>query len=161
MLKNIIYVVMVLISFASCSDKKKAFDYSQSFVNKEKSLVIEITNTEANVERYINYKQFDSIAMAGEKMEQIVDNRLQEIKKERVPDVEEAQNFREACIKYFEFIKSMYTGYKEFGRAIDDTEREKAKAKVVMLANSKQTAMIAMQTAQKKFADANGFRIEK
>jgi len=161
MLKKLAFATMLLISIASCSDKKKAFDYSESFVKKEKSLVSDITATENKVERYVAAEQFDSIAVAGEKMEQLVEVKIDEIKKAPVPDVKEAENFKEACLKYFGFIKSMYTSYKEFGRAADQTEREKVMAKIIELSNGKQAAMNSMQTAQKKFADANGFKIEK
>jgi len=161
MLKKLTFALILLISIASCNSKKKAFDYSENFVKKENSLLSDITATEDKVARYITLEQFDSIAIAGEKMEQLVESKIQEVKKEPAPDVKEAENFKEACIKYFAFIKSMYTSYKEFGRATDETEREKAKAKVIELANGKQAAMNSMQTAQKKFADANGFRLEK
>ncbi len=161
MLKKLTFAIILMISIASCSSKKAAFDYSENFVKKENSLLNDITSTENKVERYVAAEQYDSIAIAGEKMEQLVETKIQEIKKEPAPDVKEAANFKEACIKYFEFIKSMYTSYKEYGRATDDSEREKAKARVIEIAGSKRSAMTAMQTAQKKFADANGFRLEK
>ncbi len=161
MLKKLTFAAILVISIASCGSKKAAFDYSENFVKKEKSLLNDITETENKVERYVTYEQYDSIGVAGEKMEQLVETKIQEIKKEPVPDAKEADNFKEACLKYFGFIKSMYTSYKEFGQAADETAREKAKAKVLELAGSKQAAMTAMQTAQKKFADANGFRLEK
>jgi hypothetical protein len=161
MLKKLAFAAILIISIASCGSKKAAFNYSENFVKKENSLLPDITATEDKVERFVASEQYDSIAVAGEKMEQLVETKIQEIKKEAAPDVKEAENFKEACIKYFGFIKSMYTSYKEFGLAKDETEREKAKAKVIEIANSKQSAMTAMQTAQKKFADANGFRLEK
>lgn len=161
MLKKLVFAAMVLISITSCDSKKKAFDYSENFVKKENSLLSDITSTENKVERFVAAQQYDSIAVAGEKMEQLVESKIQEIKKEPAPDVKEADNFKEACLKYFGFIKSMYTSYKEFGLAKDEAEREKAKAKVIELATTKQAAITAMQTAQKKFADANGFKLEK
>ena len=161
MFKKITIAAILLISIASCSSKKDAFNYSQDFVKKETSLLNDITSTEDNVRRYIAVEQYDSIAAAGERMEKLVDVKLEEVKKAPAPDVKEGDNFKEACIKYFGFIKSMYTGYKEFGRAATDPEREKARSKIIELADTKQAAITAMQTAQKKFADANGFRLEK
>src|SRR5690349_12304071 len=116
MLKNLTIALVLVISIASCKSKA-AFDYSQDFVKKEKSLLPDITSTEDKVSGYVSAGQYDSIAIAGERMEKIVDEKLQEIKKSSVPDVKEGENFKEACIKYFEFIKSMYTNYKEYGRA--------------------------------------------
>ncbi|MEO6254096.1 MAG: hypothetical protein ABIO79_12355 [Ferruginibacter sp.] len=160
MLKKITVAAILLISIASCKTKD-AFNYSQDFVKKETSLLADITATEDNVTRYVSAEQYDSIAVAGERMEKLVEVKLQEVKKAPAPDVKEGENFKEACIKYFQYIKSMYTGYKEFGLAPTDTERQAVQQRIMELSRNKQAAITAMQTAQKKFADANGFRIEK
>jgi hypothetical protein len=160
MLKKIIIAAIFLISIASCKSKE-AFNYSEDFVKKETSLLPDITSTEDKVMRYVAAEQYDSIAIAGEKMEQLVDVKLQEIKKAPAPDVKEGDNFKEACVKYFGYIKSMYTSYKEFGLAATDEARQEARQKIVDLAGGKQAAINDMQTAQKKFADANGFKIQK
>ena len=151
---------MLLISIASCNSKA-ALNYSEEFVKKEMSLMNDVNSTENKVERYAQAMQYDSIAIAGEKMEQLVEAKIQEIKKAPVPDVKEGENFKEACLKYFGFIKMMYTDYKEFGRAATEEEREVVKNKIIELTNTKQQAMDAIKAAQKKFADANGFRLEK
>lgn len=161
MFKKIAFAAVLLISIVSCSSKKKAFDYSENFVKKEKSLLADITDTENRVKRYIKYEQYDSIAVAGEKMEKLVDSKIQEIKQQPAPNVKEADNFKEACIRYFNFIKSIYTGYREFGSATDETAREKAKAKVIELDDSKRAAITEMQAAQQKFANANDFKLER
>lgn len=162
MLKKLFFAAILLISIASCkSSKKKAFDYSENFVKKEKSLSENITKTEENVARYAAVQQYDSIAIAGEKMEKLVDDKIQEIKKEPVPGVKEAENFKEACIKYFTFIKTLYTAYKDFGHASSDTERDAVRSKLVELTDKKQTVIEDIKTAQKKFADANDFKLEK
>ncbi|MBL7702162.1 MAG: hypothetical protein JNM14_07925 [Ferruginibacter sp.] len=162
MLKNLVFAAIILISIASCkSSKKKAFDYSENFVKKEKSISDDITKTEEKVARYAAVQQYDSIAIAGEKMEKLVDDKIQEIKKEPVPDVKEAANFKEACIKYFTFIKALYTAYKDFGKASSDTEREAVRTKLVELTDKKQAVIDDIKAAQKKFADANDFKLEK
>ena len=151
---------IVLTGLASCGAKKTAFNYSQDFVKKEQSLLPHITSTENNVERFVAAEQYDSIAVAGEKMEGLVDDALQDVKKAPAPDVKEGENFKEACIKYFAFIKSMYSGYKDFGKAATATEREAVKTRLLEIINGKEAAMSAIQTAQQKFADANGFKLE-
>ena len=45
MLKKIFFAVLFLTAFAACKSKS-AFDYSQDFVKKEKSLLPDITATE-------------------------------------------------------------------------------------------------------------------
>jgi hypothetical protein len=160
MLKKLTFAAILVISLASCSDKKAAFNYSENFVKKEQSLANDVTITEEKVERYIDAEQFDSIAIAGERMAQLVEVKIQEVKKEPVPDVKEAQNFKEACIRYFTYVKSIYNGYKEFGLAHSDTEREAAMKKVIEITGNKKATIDAVKAAQKKFADANGFRLE-
>lgn len=158
MLKKLIFASVLLISIASCKSKS-AFNYSQEIVKKEKSLIPDITTTEDKVKHYFEDEHFDSIAVVGEKMEQLVESKIQEIKTMPLPDAKEADNFKEACLKYFGFIKSIYSGYKEWGLAPAD-ERQGVMDKIIAMAGNRQASMDAMQTAQKKFADANGFKIE-
>jgi len=160
MLKKLIFGALVLAGLASCGSKKTAFNYSENFVKKEQALLPHITSTENSVERFVGAGQYDSIAVAGEKMEGLVDEALQEVKKAPAPDVKEGENFKEACLKYFAFIKSMYTGYKDFGKAATQADREVVKTRLLEIINGKADAMSAIQTAQKKFADANGFKLE-
>lgn len=161
MLKKIIIASLIMVSFASCKSRKQAFDYSQDFVKKEMSLMEDITTTENKVERFFSAAQYDSIAIAGEKMEQLVEVKIQELKNAPAPDVKEGENFKEACLKYFRFIKSMYTGYKNFGSAATEEQREAEKTKIIELTGKRQDAMNDIKAAQKKYADANGFKLEK
>ena len=159
MLKQLTFAAILLICISSCKSKDAFnYSYSEDFVKKEASLLADISSTDDNVRRFVAAEQYDSIALAGKKMEQLVDVKLQEIKRSPAPDVKEGNNFKEACVKYFSFIKSMYTGYKEYGRA-STGERQEKKNKIIQLAINRQAAMTEMQTAQKKFADANGFRL--
>jgi hypothetical protein len=160
MLKKLFIAVIVLTCFASCKTKS-AFNYNQDFVAKEQSLVPEITKTEGKVESFLAKEQFDSIGAAGEKMEKLVDAQLQKISEEKAPDVPGSDDFKKACVQYFSFIKSMYTGYKNFGYAKSADERTAEMSKVRDVINGKTEQIMAIKTAQTKFASANGFRIEE
>ena len=72
MLKKIFFAALLLTAFAACKSRK-AFDYSQDFVKKEQSLLPDINRTEANVKNYMANEQYDSMAIAGENMEKLVD----------------------------------------------------------------------------------------
>lgn len=159
MLTRIIIFTCIIISIASCKGKN-AFNYSQDFVKKEKSLLPAINETEEKVERYIEKEQYDSIAIAGQKMEDLVSSKIKEVRAEPVPDVKEGENFKEACVRYFEFIKSMYAGYKNYGKATTKEQRNAEMEKLIEITNKKKDAINAIQQAQKKYADANGFRLE-
>ncbi len=159
MFKKLIFAVLLISILAGCKSKD-AFNYSESFVKKEQSLAPEIARTEANVKRYFEYQQYDSIAVAGEKMESQVDAKLKEIINEKAPNVKEADNFKLAGIKYFEFYKSIYTVYKEYGKATTEEGRSELMAKLLDIVKKRPEAIADVKAAQQKFADANGFRIK-
>lgn len=159
MLKKLSIAIILLASLAGCKSKS-AFNYSQEFVKKERGLLPDITSTEASVKGFLAAEQYDSIATAGERMEKLIGEKIKEIKNQPAPDAKEADNFKEAGIKYFEFMKSMYTGYKNYGHATTPEARDEEMAKLRNIASEKVAVVNTMQLAQKKFADANGFKIE-
>ena len=75
MIRNFALALLLVAGFAACKSKD-AFNYSQEFVKKERSLLPDINKTEDNVKRYIAAEQYDSIAIAGANMEKIVDAKL-------------------------------------------------------------------------------------
>jgi hypothetical protein len=160
MIKNIFYVLLVTAALLSCKSKS-ALNYSQGLVEKEKSLMTDINTTEENVTRYAGSLQYDSIAAAGKKMESIVEAKIKEIKDAPAPDAKGGAEFKEAGLKYFMFIKSMYTAYKDFGMAGSDEQRDIERQKVLDIVGKKNAAIKSMQDAQQKFADDNGFKMEK
>jgi hypothetical protein len=158
MIKKLLIVLIVFSVFSACNPQA-AFNYSQNIVKKEQSLTPDITSTEQKVKVFNEKEQFDSIAVAGRRMEKLVDDRLNEIKEQPAPDVKEGPAFKDASIKYFEFIKSIYTGYKNYGNAAAET-RQQEMSKLQQMVLKKADAIADMQHAQRKFASANGFRIE-
>ena len=159
MIKKIFLSVIVLIVFVACNSKS-AFNYSQDIVKKEQSLVPDITATENKIGGFLAQEQFDSIAAAGARMEKLVDEKVTELKNQPAPDAKDAEGFKDASLKYFRFIKSMYTGYKDYGSAATAEARDEAMAKLRKIVDEKNEAINDMQRAQKKFAEANGFKLE-
>ncbi|MEP7165410.1 MAG: hypothetical protein ABI741_11990 [Ferruginibacter sp.] len=159
MIKKIFFSIVILSVFTSCNSKS-AFNYSQDIVKKEQSLMPAINDTETRIAGFLGKEQYDSIAAAGARMEKLVDEKLNEIKNQPAPDVKEAAGFKDATLKYFNFIKSLYTGYNEFGSAASAEARDRAMSKLKSIVNQKTDAVNDMQRAQKKFAEANGFKLE-
>ncbi len=150
---------LVFITMVGCQSKS-AFNYSEDIIKKERSLIPEITATEKNVEKYVEKGQFDSIAVAGSKMEKLVQQKIDEIKSMKVPKAKEADNFRMASIRYFEYFKKRFSGYKDFGNAATAEAREKVQEDLLKIINGQQAAINDMQAVQRKFADANGFKVK-
>ncbi len=93
-------------------------------------------------------------------MEALVQKTIDEIKNIPVPDAKEADGFKKSTLRYFDYMKSLYTTYKNLGLAQTDEDRQEEVTRLQKLVGEKQSAINEMQAAQKKFADANGFRIE-
>ncbi|WP_255153771.1 hypothetical protein [Ferruginibacter sp. HRS2-29] len=160
MLKKILFASMLLLAIVGCKTKT-AFNYNEDFVKKEKELMPEMTKTENSVRKFLASEQFDSIGAAGAHMEKLIDAQLQKINDSPAPDVPGSEDFKKACVRYFSFIKSMYTGYKNFGYAKTDESRNEEMTKLRDIVNEKTTEMAAIKNAQLKYSSANGFKIEQ
>ena len=160
MLKKLSIGLLLLACLAGCKSKT-AFNYNEDFVKKEKSLEPAISSTETRVSGYKANEQWDSIAMAGEKMETMIGDIVKDIKDKPAPDVKEGQNFKDAGIRYFEFMKSIYTVYKDYGRETTPEGRDAQLQRIQDMVGKKQAEIDNIQSAQQKFAEANGFKIEK
>src|SRR5258706_11784670 len=116
MLKRMIIIATLVAGITACnSNSKAARDYNNDIIAKERGLQPEVTATEDIVKKYNDEGQFDSIAAAGEKMESTVQRAIDEINAMPAPKIKRGDNFKTAMIKYFAFIKSLYTEYKEYG----------------------------------------------
>lgn len=162
MLKKLIIIAALPVCFVACSSRaKSAVNYNNEIIAKENSLQPDVEATENNVGKYFNAGQYDSIAIAGEHMEGIVQKKIDEINTMPAPDAKNIGSFKAAVIEYFKFIKSLYTDYKEYGRADTEEKRAQVALDIQKIVNRKQEALNDLQSAQRKFADANGFRLEK
>ena len=148
-----------LIALVSCNSKK-ALKYSQTIVKLERSLMTDIEQTENKVEQFANEQNYDSIIAVADRMEKIIDGKLQEVTTLPAPKAKEAENFKQASIRYFSYLKSIYTSYKKFGLAQSDDARQREMENLQEIVARKSEAVNEMQSAQKKYADANGFKIE-
>jgi hypothetical protein len=160
MIKKIIAAAFIIISIVSCKSNN-AFKYSQDFVASEKKLMPMIENTETKVEGYIALKQYDSMAIVSEKLENAIGETIKDAKAKPAADAKDGEKFKVDVIKYFEFLKSVYSSYKDYGNAATDDARQKEIAKMQQLISKKTEVVKIIQTAQKDFAKANGFKIEQ
>src|ERR1700712_5632371 len=119
MFKKYFFSLCIFCLLASCNSQS-AFKYSQDIVQKEQGLTADITLTENKIGDFLKEQKYDSVSAAASRMENIVDKVLTDIKKQPASDAKEADAFKEASVKYFAFIKSMYTGYRALGDAKTD-----------------------------------------
>ncbi len=152
-----IAIAILSAGFASC--KSKAFEYSQAIVKLETDLRPTLQSGEESMKVLFESKNYDSMAIVSGQMESAVDDKLQELKKMEVPAVEHGQKFKNAAVQYFEFLKSMYTTYKEFAKSTEE-QRESERQKIVEMTGRFKKETEELQAVQKEYAKANGFRIE-
>lgn len=160
MIRNLFYIAILCTGFVACGSKKAAYNYSQDIVTKERSLEPEIAATEDKVEKFAGAGQFDSVAAVSQRMETLVQKKIDEINAMKVPDVKEADNFKAAIMRYFKYIKSIYTGYRQVAIATDDEKRQQLAKDLLELAGNKTTELNKMQEMQRKYAKANGLKME-
>lgn len=159
MLKNFFVIALLSVVFVSCKSKQ-AFNYSEAIVAKERSLSAPITLEEKNAADFISSQKFDSLSALGERMEKLVQQKIDEIEEMKAPDGKEAEDFKTASIRYFKYIKSVYTSYKALGNANSDEDRQERYDDLQKLVQDKTEVIGDMQKAQKIFADANGFKVQ-
>ena len=151
--------LLALIVLFSCKPKT-ALEYNEKIIAIERGLTTEITQTEEKVGKYFETQQFDSAAAASSRMESLVDKKLKEVEAIPAPDVKEADNLKKAAIRYFAYLKSVYTSYKDYSSQTTEEARETERLKLIKVAGQRNDALADIQSAQKKYADANGFKIE-
>jgi hypothetical protein len=94
-------------------------------------------------------------------MEELANKKLKEVQNLDAPNVEEADNFKKEAVRYFSYLKNIYTSFKRFTMAATDEIKEAERLRLIRIVSEKEEATQALQAAQQKFAAANNFRIEK
>jgi len=153
-------VIFLLMALISCKGKS-AFEYSETIVRMENELSADITKAYLKVTEYLELQQKDSAIMISQQMELLADNKLKEIQKLEAPHVKEGDHFKKAAVRYFTYIKTIYSSFNKFTKAATEEERKIERERLARIIKDKLEATGAMQEAQKKFAQANNFKIGK
>ena len=159
MKRNLAIIISALVLIVSCKSKD-AYNYSEKIVAKEKSLEAAIKETENKVKEFNLESKMDSIVAVSERMVSLVDSKLTEIKNEAAPSAKGAEDFKKAAVNYFEYIKGVYSAYISYGKASTEEEKTAEVERIKEMVSKKQEAVRDMQEAQKKYADANGFKVQ-
>lgn len=150
----------LLMTIISCT-AKSAFEYSETIVRMENELSAEIARADLKVTEYLETQKKDSAIIMSQQMESLADSKLKEIQKLEAPKVKEAGNFKKAAVRYFTYIKTIYTSFKKFTMAATEEQKEIERERLARIIKDKKEAAEAMQEAQRKFALANNFKIGK
>ena len=155
-----IFTIAVICLFAIGCKSKIAMDYNNTIAKKQKSLGKSMDEAEPNLKNYFASFEYDSIASVSSRMEAKIDSIIKEIKNVPAPNVKEGENFKKAALTYFDYMKSIYTSYKNYGLQTTPEGRQ-IQLQIMSLVVSKEDNMIAdMQEAQRIFAKDNDFKIQ-
>jgi hypothetical protein len=127
----------------------------------ERELSADIAEADQKLLAYMDAKKSDSAVMMSRYMEALAEDKLSEVEKMKVPPVNEGDNFKKSAVRYFTYIKNIYTTFRKFTMADSGAEKEKERKKLAKIIGEKNEIMKDMQEAQRKFAAANNFLIEK
>lgn len=162
----LIITLSIFICLASCKSKTNdtndkpatASEYYEKVVDLEESMSEPILTTEAAIKARGDKGDYAGVADAARAMEDTVDIRIKAI--ENMGSVGlGGDDFKIVAKRYFEYIKSIYTGYKKIGEAKDEKERTKAAEEMTKIINGQQPVMENLKAAQTKYAAANHFTI--
>lgn len=159
MFKHLILLVVLFTGLVACKSKS-AYNYSQNLVAQEKSLSLIVNPADEKIGQYVAAAKFDSVAIAGADIESQIQKKIDEINAMPLPKAKEVDNFKAAMLRYFAFIKSLFTGYKNYGLAKTDEERQQIAIEQQKLVEERPSVINEIQKVQKKYAEANGFKVE-
>lgn len=148
-------IILFLLMLFGCKPKA-ALEFNEKINAIEASLLNDVKTTDDNVSVFFERQQYDSAAASSQRMEELVAVKLKEVESLQVPNVKEGDNLKKAAIRYFSYMKKIYGTYKTF--ALQPTEEERRN--LVRVSEGAKDALEDIQNAQKKYAKANGFRIE-
>ncbi|MDH7463442.1 hypothetical protein QEG73_19235 [Chitinophagaceae bacterium 26-R-25] len=153
-------LLLVAILFAACN-AISARSYNNMCVAKENALIPQIEATESSVGTFAQENKFDSVAAVSQRMVASIDKTIGEIEKAPLPSVNGSEDFKKAYLDYFRYMKKVYIGYKKWGLAKNDEERNTEIQNVRALIKTQSMVLVKMQSAQRKFAADNNLTLEK
>jgi len=155
-----VFTIATICFFAIGCKSKIAMDFNDMIVKKQKKLAERMDEAEPKLKNYFATYEYDSIASISGRIEAKIDSIMHEIKSQPAPKVKQGENFKKAALGYFDYMKSIYTSYKNYG--IQTTpEGRMLHLQIMSMVIGKEDKMIAdMQQAQRIFAKDNGFKIQ-
>jgi len=164
----VFFLSVVMVAAISCKSKDTnsgdhpatAKEYYQKVLEIEESISEPLLKAEAEIKARSDKNNFAGIAASAKVMEDTLDVKIKALK--NIPAVGNgAEDFKTMAVRYFEYIKSIYTAYKDIGEAKDEEQREGAVKKMADLINAQEDIMTNLNNAQIKFAADNGFSLDE
>ena len=161
--KQLLFIAFIVIA-AGCNNTKKesletAIQFSEKIVNTEQELAEPLAHAEQMILAKLDSSDFESMGAIADEAETLIADRVKEIKALSVKGFKGGEAFRSSAINYFEYVKSIFTNYKNIGYAKTEGARLYEVCRMDSLRSRQQPVIMKMQAAQKQFADDNGFKV--
>ncbi|MFV0607371.1 MAG: hypothetical protein ACK5NK_16200 [Niabella sp.] len=171
MIKNIFFLLCIVL-LLSCKNRQTGepennnanragqvftpVQLNQKVIDLENSMAEPILKAEAEIKVRSQNGNMEGVVQSAKAIEDSIQLRIDELNKISPVGVNGA-DFKLIATRYFEYMKSIYTTYKEIALAKDDAEKS-AKAKQMESIIKAQADVVSnLQQAQQKYATENGF----
>ena len=154
------FAVIGICFFAMGCKSKIAIDYNNMIAEKQKSLGTAMDEVEPKLKNYFAAFEYDSIVNVSNRMETKIDSILREIEKKPAPKAEQGENFKKAALNYFDYFKTIYVTYKNYGLQNTPEDRLNAGKDMAMILSHEDKMIADMLEAQRIFAKDNNFKIK-
>ena len=159
-MRNTSLFLLVTVLLCSCKSKD-AFNFSEDLVKIERNVSESITRVQPLVIRYIEVGQMDSLQELGNFMLKKIDSSMTEVKQLPSGNIKQGQEFRNAALDFFGYVRSVYAAYTDYSKQENDSLRAEVIMRMSRLENGVDSVVREMQQAQLRFAKANGFKLEE
>lgn len=161
-----LFTLLLSIFLLSCTSTKKEnaetpMQFSEKIVNAEIQLSEPLAKAEQNIRAQADSADYEGMGKTAAGAEKLVQEKIDEIEKLSVSDFKGGEDFQKSAINYFEYIKSIYTTYKNIGEAENEGVRLAQTRQMDTILATQKNVITMMQAAQDKFAIENGFQVEK
>ena len=155
-----ICTIATICFFAIGCKSKMALDYNNMIAQNQQSLAESMDQTEPLLKDYFANHEYDSIASVSTRMEAKIDSIIRNIQQKPVPKVKQSENFKKVALNYFDYMKTIYTSYKNYGSESTPEGRIIGLAVISRVTNQEGKLITEMQQAQRVFAKDNGLKMK-
>ena len=155
-----LFAIATVCFFAIGCKSKIAKDYNDMVVKKQKDMAESVAQNEPQLKSYFGNYEYDSIAAVSERMVAKIDSILIYIKNRPAPKATQGENFKKAALNYFDYMKALYTSYKNYGLQTTPEGRMVGREVIARVTGEEDKMIAQMQEAQLVFAKDNGFKIK-
>jgi len=155
-----IFTIAAICFFAIGCKSKMALDYNNMIVQNQQSLAKSMDQTEPQLKNHFANYEYDSIASISSRMEAKIDSIIRVVQSKPAPKVKQGENFKKVALNYFDYMKTIYQSYKNYGTESTPEGRIIGLAVISRVTSQEDKVIADMRQAQRIFAKDNGFKIK-